>query len=107
MKLIFSQSIADYGKTIRLPVKNKRDLNEQIFHDQLLPIFYKVTPGLDDDTGRLIPGHKIDETLIGPRFLMSEPMEDGLNHIVGITVHDSMFNDLVSELSKLGHTVES
>ena len=107
MNLVFTQKITKDRKTVRLIIENIQDIDEQLLHDQLLPLFYKVTPGLDDETGRLIPGHKIDETLLGPHYLMSDIQEDGLSHTEGISVHSSLLNDLVSELSKLGHTVKS
>ena len=82
-------------------------MDEQLLHDQLLPIFYKVSPALDDTTGRLIPGHKKDELHIGSHFILSELDEAGLSHIEGIFTHCLLLNDLVSELSKLGHNVVS
>lgn len=102
----FSEYSSEDGQEINLIVENYEEFDEQLFHDQMLPVFYRVTPGLDNDSGRLIPGYKFDQTLVGPRFKMSELKNDGLNHIEGISVHQSLLNKLKTELANLGHLVD-
>lgn len=103
MKLVFNQTLANNGDKLKLTVINRAELDEQLFHNQMLPIFYKLSPGLDDKTGRLISGYKSHETMTGPCFMLIE--EDKTSRIYGLEVHESMLNDLVVELENLGHEV--
>ena len=97
--------LADDNKRINLFIINLNELDEQKFVDQMNPVFCRVTPGLDDMTGRLISGHKVEETLFGPHFITKESEEDRFSHVVGISIHASLLNDLIPELITLGHEV--
>ena len=105
MNLKFKQVVADDEKRINFFIINLDELDEQQFVDQMNPVFYRVSPGLDDMTGRLIPGHKSEETLAGPHFITKESELDGFSHVIGVSVHASLVNDLVSELINVGHEV--
>ena len=91
----------------QLIIAPNQGINEQILQNELSPMFYRVTPGLDDESGKLIPGYKIEETLVGPRWMLSESKDDELNHIEGILVHTSKLDETIKELEKLGFEIET
>ena len=109
MKLEFNQTIDYDGETISLVVVDNQEFDEQLLHDQLLPIFYRVSPALDDTTGRLIPGHKKEELDVGPHFTYFLQLnEHGSNKIIGVEVQCTVWlmNWFLSLLSS-GHHCEA
>lgn len=108
MKLKFVlNGFGEDGNYLLMIVPNQ-NVDEHLLEKELLPIFYRVNPGLDNKFGKLLPGYKIDTVnSLGPQWIISGPHEDGLSHLAGISVHPSQLDDVIHELENLGNTVGS
>jgi len=98
---------SDDGKvTFRLDASGSVD--EGDIQRELMPVFYKLHPALDDATGRLKQQPDVRALLpLGPEFFLTSPDEHGFSHLGGIRVPVEAKDQFVRELRVLGWVVDA
>lgn len=80
--------------------------DEQELVSDLVPVFNRVDPSLDDQTGRLLNGQMYSRYFdSGPRWILTEPDSEGIRHRIGISVHPQFLDRLITELNSIGYQV--
>ena len=104
MKLTFELKDRIENGHYRLIIGSNQVYDEQELGSDLIPVFHRVDPSLDDLTGRLLDGQMYGRYFdSGPRWILAEPDPEGIRHRIGISVHPQLLDRLITELNHIGY----
>ena len=106
MKPAFVLGTRDDNGEYRLLIIKDQIIDEEELEYDLSPVFHRVNPSLNDITGNFLEGLSYNQSFkTGPKWIITEPDSDGVNHCIGISVHARLLDKLMTEMNRIGYRI--
>lgn len=90
----------------RLLIIRDQIIDEEELEYDLSPVFHRVNPFLNDVTGNFFEGVSYNQSIkTSPKWILTEPDSDGVNHCIGISVHARLLDKLIAEMNLIGYQI--